>query len=134
MNEWASKIMSMSFQNGPGTRADFDRYINEIRRQNLEYMSYNREFDEDLETRPSFEQVSQESIIDEANKNIFVLKSLENIMQERSQAYNQFLTTLSKCKQSFEVFQYCSGTLRQSLDAFFIFIEQVRPLPKQSHS
>jgi hypothetical protein len=53
-----------------------------------------------------------------------VLKSLENIMQERMQAYTQFLNTLSKVKSSFEVFHYCSGSLRQALDSFFLFIEQ----------
>jgi hypothetical protein len=126
MNEWASKIMNNFSSNG--TRAEFDKYMLEVRNQNLEYMSYNKDFDEEAETRPTFEQVSQDLILEEANKNVMILKALENIMQERTQAYNQFLTTLSKSKSAFEVFNYCNGSLRQSLDSFFVFIEQVNTI------
>eukprot|EP01035_Chromulina_nebulosa_P020475 gene20475-26565_t len=110
MNEWASKFMSVLPNNNPKT--DFNKFIKE------------KDFDEDIETRPTYEQISLELILDEANKNILLLKSLEYILTERVQAYQQFFNTLSKAKASFDVFQHCEGSLRQSLDSFYLFVEQ----------
>jgi vancomycin resistance protein YoaR len=105
-------------------KADFDQFIREVNNENVEYLSLKKEFDVQKETKPTFEQISQERILDEANKNVQVLKSLETILQERTQSYATFLAAQGKYKPSFEIFQYCEGTLRQALDALFVFLEQ----------
>ena len=68
--------------------------------------------------------------MDELNKYVQILKSFETIIQERVQSFNLFLTGLSKAKTSFDIFQHAEGTMRQALDAFFVFIEQVNTSSK----
>ena len=109
---------------GSGTRANLEQFLREVDVENTEHMSFQRDFDEELECRPTFEQLSHERVVDEAGKNILVLKSFETILQERTQAFSVFLSSLSKARSSFEVFQYADGSLRQALDALFVFIEQ----------
>jgi hypothetical protein len=106
------------------THGDFDLFIQEVNNENVEHLSFRRELDATKEVKPTFEQISQDRILDEANKNIQVLKSLETILQERSQAFETFLSAQARYKSSFDIFQYCEGTLRQSLDALFVFLEQ----------
>ena len=108
------------------SHGDFDQFVQEVNNENVEYLSFRRELDAEKEVKPTFEQISQERILDEANKNIQVLKSLETILQERSQAFDTFLSAQAKYRSSFDIFQYCEGTLRQALDALFVFLEQVR--------
>ena len=105
-------------------QGDFDVFVQEVNNENVEYLSFRRELDAQKEIKPTFEQISQERILDEANKNIQVLKSLETILQERSQAFDTFLSAQAKYKSSFDIFQYCEGTMRQALDALFVFLEQ----------
>lgn len=121
MNEWASKLLSVFPDRH---KADFNKFVNEIRAENLEFMSLQKDFDGDLETRPSFEQLPEDKIIEEANKNIQVIKSLETILSERMHSYQNFLNNLAKSRASFESFQYCDGTLRQALDSLFVYVEQ----------
>ena len=113
------------------THGDFDLFIQEVNNENVEHLSFRRELDAKKEVKPTFEQISQDRILDEANKNVQVLKSLETILQERSQAFEMFLSAQAKYKSSFDIFQYCEGSLRQSLDALFVFLEQVH-LPARS--
>jgi len=105
-------------------RANLEQFLREVDHENTEHMSYQRDFDEEAECRPTFEQLSHERVVDEAGKNILVLKSFETILQERMKAFSDFGATLLKARGSFEVFQYSDGSLRQALDALFVFIEQ----------
>jgi hypothetical protein len=85
-----------------------------------------KEFDASIECKPTFEQLSEERILDEVNKDILILKSFETIVQERMHSFSLFLGGLNKIRSSFDMFQYSSGTMRQALDAFFVYIEQVQ--------
>ena len=105
-------------------RANLEQFLREVDVENTEHMSFQRDFDEELECRATFEQLSHERVVDEAGKNILILKSFETILQERMQSFAVFLTALSKARGSFEVFQYSDGSLRQALDALFVFTEQ----------
>jgi len=105
-------------------KADFKEFIEEVEKRDAEHLSFQKDLDEELECRPTFEQLDQERILDESNKNIQVMKSLGEILQDRMQSYNHFLTTLGKTKHSFEGFQYCDGTIRQALDALFVYVEK----------
>lgn len=122
MSEWAVRL-GLVFPDR--TRADFEQFIEEVNTENAEYLSLKKEHDEFRGTKPTYEQISQERILDEANKNIQVLKSFETILQERIQSYGTFFAAQGKYAPSFEIFQYCEGTLRQALDALFVFLEQV---------
>ena len=122
MSEWAARLGLVFPEKA---RADFDQFVEEVHNENVEYLSLKRQYDEFKETKPTYEQISQERILDEANKNIQVLKSFETILQERTQSYGAFFTAQGKYTPSFEIFQYCEGTLRQALDALFVFLEQV---------
>lgn len=122
MSEWAARL-GLLFPDR--ARAEFDLFNEEVNSDNAQRLSFLQDFNEDKETKPSYEQISQERILDEANKNIQILKSLETILQERTQSYSTFFAAQGKDKSSFEIFQYCEGTLRQALDALFVFLEQV---------
>ena len=122
MSEWAARL-GIVFPDK--ARAEFDQFLDEVKGEQVEYLSLTKDFDELKETKPTYEQISQERILDEANKNLQVLKSLETILQERTQSYGTFFAAQGKYKPSFEIFQYCEGTLRQALDALFVFLEQV---------
>lgn len=84
-----------------------------------------KEYVEEVECRPTFEQVSQEKIIDEATKNLIVLKSLENIISERMNGFNAMNTSVLKARPSFESFEHSDCTIKLALDSLFIFVEQV---------
>lgn len=60
-----------------------------------------------MEFKPTFEQLSQEMIIDEINKDISFLKSFETLIQDRAQAYSQYSNVINRSKHSAEdSFQY----------------------------
>jgi hypothetical protein len=120
MSEWAARLLFPPEK----PRADLDEFVQQVNNENVEYLSFKKEFDERKETKPSFEQVGQDRILEEANKNIKVLKSLETIIYERSQSFSALLAAQAKYKGPFDNFQYCEGTIRQSLDALFVFLEQ----------
>jgi hypothetical protein len=126
MSEWASRL-GLLFPDR--AKADVDTTADEVNSGNLQNLALRKDYDEVKETKPTFEQISQERILDEANKNIQILKSLETILQERTQSYSTFFAAQGKYKPSYEIFQYCEGTLRQALDALFVFLEQVYSSP-----
>jgi hypothetical protein len=53
-----------------------------------------KEFNEVIECRPSFEQIGQDRIVDEVNKDIHILKAFETILEERVQSFKSFLQSL----------------------------------------
>ena len=122
MSEWAARLGLLFPER---TKVDFDLFVDETVKDRHHFLC-DKDYDEDKEVKPSYEQISQERILDEASKNIQILKSLETILQERTQSYSTFFAAQGKYKPSFEIFQYCEGTLRQALDALFVFLEQVR--------
>lgn len=134
MSEWVSRLGVGLLFTGEKVKADFHQFVEEINNENVEFLSCRKEFDEVKETKPSYEQLSEERILDEANKNIQVLKSLETILQDRTQSYNTFFTAQGKNKTSFEIFQYCQGSLRQALDALFVFLEQELQQARQQNT
>ncbi len=87
-------------------------------------MYFNKEFDPEVECRPTFEQLSQERIINEANKNINVLRALENVLTDRMAGYNSLHTTLTKTSNSHNLLENVEGTLKVALDSLFVFTEQ----------
>lgn len=89
-------------------------------------MYFNKEYDAEVECRPTFAQLSQERIINEANKNINVLKALENIINDRMTGYTALHNTLMKTNASYELLENVEGTLKVALDSLFMFTEQVR--------
>lgn len=91
-------------------------------------MYFSKEYDAEAECRPTFAQLSQERIINEANKNINVLKALENIINDRMTGYTALHNTLMKTNASYELLENVEGTLKVALDSLFMFTEQVRTL------
>lgn len=86
---------------------------------------YQRDLDEDQECRPTFNQLSMERIVEEAQKSISSLKSLETIVSERLAGFTAFNSSLLKARTAFEGFETNEqGTLKLATDAFFIFSEQ----------
>ena len=84
-----------------------------------------RELDEELEIRPTFDQLSIERIFDEAQKNLTALKSLESIVNERLNAYTVLHNNSMKVKSAFECFESFDGSLKMALDSFFLYNEQL---------
>jgi hypothetical protein len=89
-------------------------------------MYFHKEYDAEVECRPTFEQLSHERIINEANKNINVLRALENIVTDRMTGYNSLHSTLQKTSASYELLENVDGTLKVALDSLFMFTDQVR--------
>jgi hypothetical protein len=122
MSEWAARLGLLFPEKA---KIDLELFVDETLKDGNHFL-FEKDYDEDEQIKPSYEQISQERILDEASKNIQILKSFETILQERTQSYSTFFAAQGKYKQSFEIFQYCEGTLRQALDALFVFLEQVR--------
>jgi hypothetical protein len=118
-DSWAVKYL---FQDRP--KASLSKFIDEINSENAEHMSYQKDFDESFELNPTYEQLNQDRINDQATKNVLTIKSLEHILDERLGAFSTYLEGLIKARSSFDTFQDCEGTLRQALDALFVFVEQ----------
>lgn len=95
-------------------------------------MILQKEFNEDIECRPTYEQVSHDRIIDEANKNVAVMKSLENIINERLNGFNAMYASVSKTRPQFEAFEQSDYTMKGALDSFFLYVEQEILQSKQS--
>ena len=96
-----------------------------VSHEQSEHMYFQKEYIADIECRPTFEQLSHDRIVNEANKNINVLKSLENIVGDRMVGYNVLHNTLSKTAGSYELLENVDGTLKIALDSLFMFTEQV---------
>ena len=106
-------------------KANLSEFLQEVNTEKAEFLIFQQEdVDENMECRPTYEQLGQKTIVHEAAKNIQILKSFETILQERLQSHNLFMGAFSKAKSSFDIFQECDGTLRQALDALFVFVEQ----------
>jgi len=121
VESWASPVKFL-FNERP--KEELAKFIEEINEENAEFMSYKKEF-EGGDLNPTYQQLAQDRIDDQSNKNIMMLKSFEHVLEERLFAFNKFLDSLSKTKTSFDAFQSSEGSLRQALDALFVFIEQV---------
>ena len=88
-------------------------------------MYFNKEYNAEVECRPTFEQLSHERIITEVNKSINTLKALENIVNDRMIGYNSLHSSLMKTHSSYEQLEHSDGTLKVALDSLYIFTEQV---------
>ena len=122
VDSWSSPVKYLF--TGERPKEALAEFIQEINKENAEFMSYDKEFNS-VDLNPSYEQLPQDRIDDQCNKNIMMLKSFELILDGRLIAFNKFLDYLSKTRTSFDVFQSSEGTLRQALDALFVFVEQV---------
>eukprot|EP00602_Paraphysomonas_sp_CaronLab_P002722 CAMPEP_0185022944 /NCGR_PEP_ID=MMETSP1103-20130426/5650_1 /TAXON_ID=36769 /ORGANISM="Paraphysomonas bandaiensis, Strain Caron Lab Isolate" /LENGTH=719 /DNA_ID=CAMNT_0027555273 /DNA_START=206 /DNA_END=2365 /DNA_ORIENTATION=+ len=105
-------------------KSELAKFIEEINYEHAEHMSFQKDFNESIELKPTYEQLSQDRIVDQSNKNILMVKSFEHILDERLQAFSKFLDSLGKARSSFDSFQESEGTIRQALDALFVFVEQ----------
>ena len=82
--EWASGFLN---DGGASTqRPNLEEFLHEVSTENTEHLYFNRKVDEKFamqETKPTFEQLSQSSITNEANRNVKILRAIEIILQER---------------------------------------------------
>lgn len=106
-------------------KSGLSKFIEEIKNEHTEYMSYQKEFTNTVECTETYEQLSLERIMHQANHNIYVLKSFESIVDERQNAFNKFLDVISKSRPQFDAFQSTDGSLKQALDGFSTYTEQV---------
>ncbi len=88
-------------------------------------MYFQKEIDMEYECRPTYEQLSLDRIIDEANRNMNALKSLENLITERITGFSAFAANITKYRNFAESFENNEGSLRVSIDSFCYFIDQV---------
>eukprot|EP01038_Epipyxis_sp_PR26KG_P012593 gene12593-16887_t len=120
MNEWAARLLSVFPER---TKADLDQFLFEVNQDEAEQMYITKEFNADIECRPTFEQISQERVLEEANKNIAVLKALESVISERMNGLTGLNAALHKTKTGFETFDACEGSLRIALDSLFVMVD-----------
>jgi hypothetical protein len=83
--EWAAGFLDGSSSNTG--RPNLEKFLEEVDTENTEHLIFHSQnvdakFEED-ECKPTYVQLSQKSIISEAQRNLKVLQALENILQER---------------------------------------------------
>ena len=123
MSEWASKLMNAVLPDR--TKGDFEQYLTEVSNDQAERMYFQKDIDIEYECRPTYEQLSIERIIDEANRNMNALKMLENLIMERLAGFSSFSGNITKYRTFADSFENSEGSLRISIDAFCLFIDQV---------
>jgi SMC interacting uncharacterized protein involved in chromosome segregation len=96
-----------------------------------ESMYIQKDVDIEFECRPTFEQLSIDRIVDEANKNINAIKMLENLINERLAGLGAFANTITKYRSFAEVFENSDGTLKLSVDTFCQYLDQEIHMSKQ---
>ena len=82
--EWASGFLTDG--SSSTQRPNLEEFLHEVSTENTEHLFFHRKVDEKFqqqETKPSFEQLSQNSITNEASRNIKILRAFEIILQER---------------------------------------------------
>ena len=82
--EWASGFLSDAAST---TRPNLEEFLQEVSTENTEHLFFQKAVDDKLamqnECKPSYEQLSQNSILVEANRNLAVLRAFDVILQER---------------------------------------------------
>lgn len=94
-------------------------------------MYFQKEIDIEYECRPTYEQLSIERIIDEANRNINGIKALENLINERLAGLGAFANTITKYRGFAEAFDNNDGTLKISIEPFCQYLDQEIQQSKQ---
>lgn len=89
-------------------------------------MYFHKELDANAECRPTFDQLAMDRIVDETQKTLNTLKSLETILGERHAGFSSLNGSLLRARAAFEGFETTEGTLKLAADSFYIFSEQVR--------
>lgn len=107
------------------------KYIEEINHENTEYMSYKTDVNELIELTPTYQQLNQLQINEQNKGNILLLKSFENILEERVEGYLKYLQMINKTRNSIEIFSHFDGTIRQALDTLYVYLEQELSHAKQ---
>jgi hypothetical protein len=88
-------------------------------------MYFHKEYNAEVECRPTFEQLSHERVVNEANKDVNLLKALEIVVSDRMTGYASLNTALHKTGSSYELLENVDGTLKIALDSLFVFTDQV---------
>jgi hypothetical protein len=95
-----------------------------------------QELDELLETRASFDQLRDDVIIEDANSNVLMLKTLESILSERMEGYRLLVQSLAKSKQHIDTLRGLQkdmpeSSLKSSFESLYSFIELEHQHAKQ---
>lgn len=86
MNEWASRILSAYTDKH---KVDLDEFMLQVTHDRTEHMYFDKEFNESIECKPTFEQLSYDVILSETLKNVDIIKALENIIHARMIGYDR---------------------------------------------
>jgi hypothetical protein len=87
-------------------------------------MYIQKDIDIEFECRPTYEQLSIDRIVDEANRNMNAIKALENLINERLAGLGAFANCVTKYRSFAEVFDSNEGTLKLSVENFCMFLDQ----------
>jgi hypothetical protein len=85
-----------------------------------------REYNDDRETRPSFDQISIRRIHDELSKDIALLKHFEVLLNDRMTAQNLYITSMGpKLKKPSELSLLPDAGINTTIDSLYNYLEQV---------
>ena len=82
--EWATGLLSDGAAST--ARPNLEEFLQEVSTENTEHLFFQKTVDDKFqqkECKPSYEQLSQNNIVYEANRNLAVLRAFEIILQER---------------------------------------------------
>jgi hypothetical protein len=103
----------------------FSSNSSQVTHDQAERMYFHKEYNAEVECRPTFEQLSHERVVNEANKDVNLLKALEIVVSDRMTGYASLNTALHKTGSSYELLENVDGTLKIALDSLFVFTDQV---------
>lgn len=84
--------------------------------------------DTEVQLQPSFEQISQQRIIFEVEKSLNLLKTIELLLQDRSQCFSTFLLNKDKFKlptEDNDNILFPEASLNIAMNSMFGYLEQV---------
>jgi len=85
-----------------------------------------REYNDDRETRPSFDQISLRRIHDELSKDIALLKHFEVLLNDRMTAQNLYISSMGpKLKKPSELSLLPDAGINTTIDSLYNYLEQV---------
>jgi hypothetical protein len=150
MNEWAARLMSVFPDRNKVDLEEFIQQVlpplvvvlvilfinmsfsfffffnsSQVTHDQAERMYFHKEYNAEVECRPTFEQLSHERVVNEANKDVNLLKALEIVVSDRMTGYASLNTALHKTGSSYELLENVDGTLKIALDSLFVFTDQV---------
>jgi hypothetical protein len=108
--------------NNDDRAGSFDDFLDVVLSERADFMSFQNNFDVS-ELRPTYEQLPEDRVADEVNRNLLLLKALDSLIHERSNAHSSFVSNTQKQLKLCEDLNYGEGSLLGAFSALKELLE-----------